>query len=140
MILPVQHALQGHPEESCTVFEKHITSGITKYGFLCGTYKGHLMRTCHQVDNLAIGCANASAVSELINSICTEDKIDLRHEGSLNSFNGVYVDQPRDYVKVHYETYSYKMLTQHHGCATPGSKELSTKPIKPLQSNVVGKL
>lgn len=146
-VLPVRHALQGHPE-SGNLFERHISKIISKYGFknttqerniYRGTYQGHLMLMCRQVDDFAIGCKDAAAVSSLINSVCTQDKVDLRHEGSLDSFNGVDVDQTREYVKVHCETYIDKMLL-HHGWSTPGAKENSTKPIEPLQSDTVKEL
>ena len=64
MVLPVQHALQGHPE-SGALWEKFVNSVIARHGFTSttherslyqGTYKGHRMLICRQVDDLAIGC------------------------------------------------------------------------------------
>jgi hypothetical protein len=98
MVLPVQHALQGHPE-SGAIWEKFVNAVIARHGFTStkhegslyhGTFNGHRMLICRQVDDLAIGCANADAVRNLARVICTEDGIDLRDEGILESFNGVH--------------------------------------------------
>ena len=97
MVLPVQHALQGHPE-SGALWEKFVNSVIARHGFesttherslYCGVYKGHQMLMCREVDDLAIGCADIGAVQDLVRVICSEDGIDLRDEGILESFIGV---------------------------------------------------
>ena len=101
MVLPVQHALQGHPE-SGALWEKFVNAVIARHGFKSttherslyqGTYKGHRMLICRQVDDLAIGCVDINAIKELVRVICVEDGIDLRDEGVLKSLNGVDVDQ-----------------------------------------------
>jgi Reverse transcriptase (RNA-dependent DNA polymerase) len=70
MVLPVQHALQGHPE-SGALWEKFVNRVIARHGFKAtvherslyyGSYKGHRMIICRQVDDLAIGCTNADAI------------------------------------------------------------------------------
>ena len=44
------------------------------------------MLICRQVDDLAIGCVDTDAIKDLVRVICTEDGIDLRDEGILDSF------------------------------------------------------
>ncbi|KAI2514205.1 retrotransposon [Fragilaria crotonensis] len=96
MVLPVQHALQGHPE-SGALWEKFVNTVIARHGFKSttherslyqGTYKDHRMLICRQVDDLAIGSTNTDAIKDLVRVICADDGIDLRDEGILESFNG----------------------------------------------------
>ncbi|KAI2490987.1 hypothetical protein MHU86_23589 [Fragilaria crotonensis] len=99
-----------------------------------GTYKGHRMLICRQVDDMAIGCVNVDAIKDLVRVICAEDGIDLRDEGILNSFNGVDVDQRDRYIKITCETYIDKLLA-HYGWSSSGSRETDEKPIEPLAAS-----
>ncbi len=101
MVLPVQHALQGH-QESGALWNKFVNSVIARHGFHSttherslyqGVYKGHRMLICRQVNDLAIGCVDSDAIRDLVRVICSEDGINLRDEGVLDSFNGVDVEQ-----------------------------------------------
>jgi hypothetical protein len=144
MVLPVQHALQGHPE-SGALWEKFVNTVIARHGFTAttherslyhGTYKGHRMLICRQVDDLAIGCADPNATQDLVATICKEDKIDLRDEGVLDSFNGVDVDQTDRYVKIAYKSYIDKLLA-HYGWSAAGTRDTDSKPIEPLASSTL---
>ena len=144
MVLPVQHALQGHPE-SGALWEKFVNKVIARHGFTStthersiyqGTYKGHRMLICRQVDDLAIGCADPDATRDLVTTICSEDGIDLRDEGILDSFNGVDVEQTDRYIKISCESYIDKLLG-HYGWAAAGSRDTDTKPIEPLASSTL---
>jgi hypothetical protein len=136
MVLPDQHALQGHPE-SGALWEKFVNSVIARHGFHSttherslyqGVYKGHRMLICRQVDDLAIGSLDMNAVKDLVHVICAEDGIDLRDEGVLDSFNGVDVEQRDRYIKITCETYIDKLLA-HYGWSSSGSRETDEKPI-----------
>ena len=144
MVLPVQHALQGHPE-SGALWEKFVNTVIARHGFKAtthersiyqGTYKGNPMLICRQVDDLAIGCADPDATRDLVATICTEDKIDLRDEGILDSFNGVDVDQTDRYVKITCTSYIDKLLA-HYGWSAIGTRDTDSKPIEPLASSTL---
>ncbi|KAI2507364.1 Reverse transcriptase (RNA-dependent DNA polymerase) [Fragilaria crotonensis] len=65
-VLPVQHALKGHPE-SGALWERFINKVLHRHGFKSttherslyyGTYDGWKMLISRQVDDLAIGCRN----------------------------------------------------------------------------------
>ena len=58
------------------------------------------MLICRQVDNLAIGCVDPEAISDLVCTICQDDGINLCKKGILNSFNGVDVQQTDRYIKI----------------------------------------
>ena len=142
MVLPVQHALQGHPE-SGALWEKLVNSVIARHGFKSttherslyqGIYKGHRMLICRQVDDLAIGCVDTDAVKDLVRVICAEDGIDLRDEGVLDSFNGVDVEQRDRYIKITCESYIDKLLA-HYGWSSSGSRDTDEKPIEPLAAS-----
>ena len=142
MVLPVQHALQGHPE-SGALWEKFVNSVIARHGFKSttherslyqGIYNGHRMLICRQVDDLAIGCADTNAVKDLVRVICAEDGIDLRDEGVLDSFNGVNVQQRDRYIKITCESYIDKLLA-HYGWSSSGSRDTDEKPIEPLAAS-----
>ena len=144
MVLPVQHALQGHPE-SGALWEKFVNSVIARHGFIAtthersiyqGIYKGHRMLICRQVDDLAIGCADPDAIRDLVATICREDKIDLRDEGILESFNGVDVEQTDRYVKISCESYIDKLLA-HYGWTAAGTRDTDSKPIEPIASSTL---
>jgi Reverse transcriptase (RNA-dependent DNA polymerase)/GAG-pre-integrase domain len=146
-VLPVQHALQGHPE-SGALWEKFVNAVIAKHGFKStiherslyqGTFNGHRMLICRQVDDLAIGCADPDAIRELVRTICRDDGIDLRDEGVLDSFNGVDVEQTDRYIKISCETYIDKLL-MHYGWSAAGSRDTDSKPIGPISSSTLQQL
>lgn len=128
MVLPVQHALQGHPE-SGALWERFVNKVLTRHGFKSttherslyrGSYDGHKMLISQQVDDLAIGCHNIESIQKkLVNIICSEDKIDLRDKGILNSFNGVVA---------------------HYGWASASSRESGDKPIEPIAMSTTPQL
>ena len=143
-VLPVQHALQGHPE-SGALWEKFVNTVIARHGFKStvherslyyGSYKGHRMLICRQVDDLAIGCSDPDAIRDLVATICREDGIDLRDEGILSSFNGVDVEQTDRYIKISCESYIDKLLA-HYGWSAPGSRDGDAKPLEPLPSSTL---
>ena len=147
MVLPVQHALQGHPE-SGALWEKFVNSVIAHHGFKSttherslyqGVYKGHRMLICRQVDDLAIGCVDPAAIRDLVRTICREDGIDLRDEGILKSFNGVDVEQTDKYIKISCETYIDKLLA-HYGWSAAGTRETDVKPIEPIAASTLQQL
>ena len=142
LVLPVQHALQGHPE-SGALWEKFVNAVIARHGFQSttherslyqGTFNGHRMLICRQVDDLAIGCVDIAAVKALVSAICADDGIDLRDEGILDSFNGVDVEQRDRYIKITCESYIDKLLA-HYGWSSSGSRDTDDKPIEPLAAS-----
>jgi hypothetical protein len=60
-----------------------------------------------------------------------EDKIDLRNEGILNSFNGINMHQTAEYINITCESYVDKLLA-HYGWTSAGNHESGEKPIDPI--------
>ena len=98
------------------------------------------MLICRQVDDLAIGCADPDATHDLVATICNEDKIDLRDEGIVDSFNSVDVHQTDRYVKSTRQScakWMFLLEYPRHKClrnmTQPRSTAASnTPPSKPL--------
>jgi hypothetical protein len=146
-VLPVQHALQGHPE-SGSLWERFLNKVLARHGFVStthersiytGVFDGFRMLISRQVDDLAIGCINADSIRKLVAIICSEDKIDLRDEGMLESFNGIDVKQTQQYIQITCESYIDKFLT-HYGWSSAAVHESSEKPIEPLAFSTIPQL
>ena len=144
MVLPFQHALQGHPE-SGSLWEKFVNRVIAGHGFNStinecsiyqGVYNGHRMLICQQVDSLAIGCMDTDAICDLVTTICHKVGIDLCDEVMLALFDGVDVEQPNRYIMVTCESYIDKLLARY-GWSAAGTRDTNSKPIKPLASSTL---
>ncbi|KAI2495399.1 hypothetical protein MHU86_19113 [Fragilaria crotonensis] len=137
----------GHPE-SGSLWERFLNKVLSRHGFVStthersiytGSFDGFKMLISRQVDDLAIGCLNADSIRKLVAIICSEDKIDLRDEGVLSSFNGIDVKQTRQYIQITCESYIDKFLT-HYGWSSAASNESSAKPIEPLSLSTIPQL
>ena len=142
-VLPVQHALQGHPE-SGALWERFINKALHRHGFKStmherSLYDGWKMLISRQVDDLAIGCRNVDSICKLVAIICAKDKIDLRDEGILSSFNGVDVIQSRHYIQVTRESCINRFL-EHYGWSSPGNRKSSEQPIEPFAMSTIPQL
>ena len=127
-VLPVNHALQGHPEAP-RLWEKHI------HGIL--TTKLHFTPTTHEqciysrrspdaldevemilrqvVDDFSVAAATKEKCTAIINSIGGEHLtvVPLNNLGIIRKCNGVNILQTRHYVKISCEDYLLKILLNH---------------------------
>ena len=121
-VLPVNKALQGHPESS-RLWAKHMDrilkdkfhfKATTHEGCLYkGTYKGEDILFLRQVDDFAVATKNEQTAIDLINEIDSYMTIDIKDLGRLNRYNGVDITQTKYYVKLSNETYVNKLLEEH---------------------------
>ena len=107
-VIPIQHALQGHPE-SPRLWDKYITNMLTdkKFGFKtcthepCLYYKidknNNLMLIVHQVDDLLCCHVDPNGCDEMAKMIQKELTFPLNFLGTVRKFNGVNVDQTKHY-------------------------------------------
>jgi hypothetical protein len=109
--LPVLKALQGHPKAGA-LWEKHINKILNDPDIVYTTHErsiyrgkidGKIVLLCLQVDDLAVACSDPSVAQGLIDSI--GKIVDLKSQGILSSFNGIDIDQRREYVKVSCQSY-----------------------------------
>jgi hypothetical protein len=151
MVLPVRHALQGHPEAGA-LWETHINHILTEVGFTSTTherniyqmtYKDHRILLCRQVDDFCISCTDPVIADEVLDKICAvkdyEGKhIDLVKLGICTAYNGLDVSQTRDYTALSVSTYIQRLLLQH-GWETPSLEERKpgSKPFEPISPSIV---
>ena len=138
-VLPVMHALQGHPEAG-KLWEKHINSILhgPELNFKSTThdktiyrttFKGHLVFLLRQVDDFAVACSEEQIARDVYAII--GEKLRLPNEtappfkflGLVRDFNGVEVTQSRDHITLSCRNYINRVL-RTHGWETPSRQEL----------------
>jgi hypothetical protein len=120
-VLPVNHALQGHPEAP-RLWEKHIVKILADLGFKSTTHErciyqktidGEKVLFLRQVDDFAVACKDPAISKEVIRQVGERLTVPLHDLGILNKFNGVDILQSRDYIKLSCESFLSKVITQH---------------------------
>jgi Reverse transcriptase (RNA-dependent DNA polymerase) len=140
MVLPANHALQGHPE-SPRLWEKHINDIlITKLGLhttthersiYSGNYNNHHILIKRQVDNLAVAAPTIEIEKSIIQEIGKYIKLD--GEDILIKFNGVEVDQTQNYILLHCA--SYIKIVTNNGWDTIQSNDSTI--LEPLPESLI---
>jgi Reverse transcriptase (RNA-dependent DNA polymerase) len=130
-VLPVQHALQGHPEAP-RLWETHIHSILTdKLGLKPTTHEKCLyvnsspdsprILLLRQVDDSAIAAETQEQCKATIAQIGQYLRVPLNQLGIITKFNGVNIPQTRWYIKVSCEDYLRKILESHNWMDLPTS-------------------
>jgi hypothetical protein len=145
-VLPIQKALQGHPEAGA-LWEKHIVgilhddlgfrSTVQERNLYRGHYLGEEIFICRQTDDFAIAASTACAATGLISAIVA--KFDIRDDGLLTKFNGIDVLQTRDYVQLSCSSYLHRVL-QAHSWEKPSNRETDRHNIVPISDESVKRL
>jgi hypothetical protein len=146
MALPLLRVLQGDPAAG-RLWEAHINAILRKCGFTNTTHEknlyratidGHNVLLCRQVDDFALGAPSATVATQIFNMIGIgiqvpgEAKPPLIEDGIIKIYNGVDVQQTRDYIKLHGTSYIRRLLIAH-GWDKPGKHEHETaRPTSPL--------
>ena len=123
-VMRVKKALQGHPESPrlwATLIDKVIQdlnlSPCTHEPNLYYTnnYKGTGKEVLflRQVDDFAISCEDDEVSKDCIQAINSKMSIEVKELGLIDRFNGIDVDQTRDYIKLYNATYITKILRNH---------------------------
>jgi hypothetical protein len=146
-VLPVCHALQGHPE-AARLWEEHITAILSKIGFTATTHErniysanlhGHKVLLLRQVDDFALSTNDSAVATEVYDAIGKalqlpgEPTPPFEQLGLVSAFNGVDLVQTRDYIKLTSETYIRCLLAAHHWeTQTQQESTLGSRPKEPL--------
>ncbi len=141
-VIPIQRALQGHPE-SPRLWHQHIHNILTKdEGFECCTHEpclyykrddkepitldddhevyikktenGGFVLILRQVDDFAISGSTHEECNKVRQAIQKQMANELHDLGIIKRFNGLDIHQTRDYVKISCELYIDKIVS-HHG-------------------------
>jgi Reverse transcriptase (RNA-dependent DNA polymerase)/GAG-pre-integrase domain len=145
MVLPVLHALQGHPE-SGSLWEQTINKILHDMGFTntthepnlyCGEIDGAQVLLCRQVDDLAISCHDAKTADQVIAHISRH--VTLTTQGVLRRFNGVDIEQTRHYVKISCESYIQNMVNVHKWETQSVAEQAGrlSEPLSPRQYDLL---
>ena len=118
-VLPVRHALQGHPE-SPRLWSKLIDKIIReKVGLKptvhepClyhGDFNNEKVYLMRQVDDFAVASKNKETSNKVIEAISTHLSVPMHQLGIIDRFNGVDVQQTKDYIKIFNKTYIERIL------------------------------
>ena len=118
--LPAQHALQGHPE-SPRLWEEYINRILKdklnlsptthERSIYSGFFNGHRILLKRQVDDIAIAAPTQQIAQEIIEII--GKSVHIEGKDLLTKFNGVEVDQTREYIRIHCATYISNVLSKH---------------------------
>ena len=146
-VLPVQHALQGHPE-SGRLWEEHINKILSdpKLNFKATThdkciyqsvYKGVKLLMLQQVDDFLIASPNETLANEIYSIIGKklqlpkESEPPFKNLGLATSYNGVDVKQTQQYIEISCEDYIDR-VARSHGWTETDPNELTSRPTAPL--------
>ena len=123
-VLKVQGALQGHPE-SPRLWALLIDNIIQQLDlqpcrhepclYTTNNYKGtgKSILLLRQVDDFAVACQDTTIAQQVINDINTKMTISVKELGTLTRFNGVDVEQTKQYIKIYNKTYIQKLVDSH---------------------------
>ena len=119
-VLPVRKALQGHPESS-RLWAKLINRILVNLNMKpchhepClyqGRINGEEIFFLRQVDDFAISSASEETCKLLITLIQQQMSMEVHHLGIIKWFNGVDVQQTKDFVQINVQTYIKKIISK----------------------------
>ncbi len=117
----VHNAIQGHPE-SPRLWEKHIDKILKDLGLnptthepclYSGKIEGQRILFLRQVDDFAIAAEQQRHAEKLIDAINSKMRIQVKHLGVIDRFNGMDIYQTRNYVKLTCTKYLQKVVKNH---------------------------
>jgi hypothetical protein len=101
LVLPVLKALQGHSEAGAKFHINKILDNLD------ARYTTH-ERSIHDI---AVACSDSDMGQGVIDS--NEKVVHLKSQGILSSFNGIDIDQRREYGKISCQFYLARTLKTH---------------------------
>lgn len=154
LALPVQHALQGHPE-SGRPWEEHINKIITDktLNFRSTTHdkciyytmhEGHTVLMSWQVDDFLLSCKLESVAKHTYNHIgkklqsSGEQVPPFKHLSPATDCNGVDINQTKQCIETACPGYVNR-LTRAHGWDKPGDDKIKSRPTLPMPENSLDK-
>jgi hypothetical protein len=121
-VVPVQAAMQGHPE-SPRLWEKHIDKilrgklrfkpTIHEPCLYCGVFDGQRVIFKRQVDDFAIGAKTESIANKIFDILDSSLRMPMRRQGLIVMYNGLDIQQSRYFIKISVQTWLTKMLAPY---------------------------
>lgn len=154
-VLPVQHALQGHPE-SGRLWEEHINrilqspelnfkSTTHDKCIYQTTFQGHKVMLLRQVDDFLIACKDqtiATAIFDIIGAklkLPNEPIIPFKNLGLATDYNGVDLHQTQSYIQISCANYIDR-VAKSHGWSNATKDEIQSHPTSPLPDDAVNQM
>ena len=153
LVLPVQHALQGHPKSgrlweehiNCILLGPHLQFTTTTHDRTIYTtnYNGHKVLLLRQVDDFAIACSDESIAKSIYDYIGkqlqlpTETTPPFQYLGLMDDYNGIDVKQTATSITLTCSSYISRLLTSHKW-STPSATP-STNP-SPLPTDAINQI
>ena len=137
-VLPVQGALQGHPESprlwstlinGILVNDFNLNPTTHEPCLYSGTFDGESILFLRQTDDFAIACSKETVARNLIDAINSKMTVNIKYLGLIDRFNGVDVEQTDSFIKIHNETFINKILDFHDWQLQPCSLDSNSSPI-----------
>jgi hypothetical protein len=125
-MLPVQHALQGHPEAPLRLWETHIHAILVdKLKFVPATHEKciYVKRDPHtndlqlllcQVDNFLVATKDQATSMEMIKQVGSFLPVPLNNFGLIKKFSGVNIMQTKWFVKGSCKDYLTSIVVMDH--------------------------
>jgi Reverse transcriptase (RNA-dependent DNA polymerase) len=147
-VLPVLHALQGHPE-SGHLWETFINNILLnrfklrntthERNLYSSTFNDKPILVKQQVDDIAIASPCIDTARAFIAAL--GQHVQLKGNDILTTSNGVQVEQSSDYIRVHCTQYIERLVT-NHGWDTPADTDNSSchnnaKSHEPLSHKLI---
>ena len=128
-VIPIYHALQGHPE-SPRLWDKYITKMLVdEFDFQTCTHESclyykrdddnNLILITHQVDDLKVSAKDSQTCDDIAEAIQKRLTFLLNFLGTVQCFNGVDVKQTENYNYIHCSIYIEKIVEHHNWKISP---------------------
>ena len=139
-VIPILAAMQGHPEAP-RLWEKHADKIIRELNLKPTTHEpclysglvhGEQVLFKRQVDDFAVAVPNEATANIVFDMIDDRITFPLNRMGLITMFNGMDIQQTRDWIKMSCETYIDRVSQKHHAqphCQLRASLSL-TSPLQ----------
>lgn len=120
-VIPILAAMQGHPEAP-RLWERHADKIIRMFSLTPTTHEpclysgivnGERVLLMRQVDDFAVATDTEATANMLFDMIDDQLTFPLKRMGLITMFNGIDVDQTRDYIKISVQTYIERICEKH---------------------------
>ena len=120
-VIPVLAAMQGHPEAP-RLWARYADKIIRKLGLLptvhepclySGRFRDERVLLKRQVDDFEVATQSPKIAAMVFDEIDDYLTFPLKRMGLVTLFNGIDVEQTRDYIKISVETYLERICEKH---------------------------
>jgi Reverse transcriptase (RNA-dependent DNA polymerase) len=147
-VLPVLHALQGHPESGrlweifinkILLNKFNLRNTTHERNLYSGTFNEKPILVKRQVDDIAVASPCPDTARAFINALSKH--VQLKGNDILTTFNGIQVEQSSDYIRVHCTRYIERLVAAHGWDTTIDTPDShyhnNSQPREPLSASLI---